>query len=106
MAPKIWGVFSVTGGESFCCDSDSSWLKSAMKGPTRGKFSSLPRCPPGSARLAKAHSPSGKRWPVVMLLVPTGFFKKDVQSRALLKRGGRRQRVPAQPGAGSSLGRA
>ena len=103
VASKIWGVSSVTGGESFCCDTDSSYLKLARKHPPQRRFSSLSRCSPGPVRLAKAHSPSGKRWWVVTVLVQAGCFTKDVQSPAPSKRGGSRQRVPAQPGACSSL---
>lgn len=62
VAPKIRDVSSVTGGERFCCDSDSSWLKPAIKRPPRQKVSSLSHCSPGSVPLAKAHGPSGKRW--------------------------------------------
>lgn len=57
MAPKIWVVSSVTGGESFCCDSDSSCLKSAIRRPPQRKLSSLSRCSPGPGRF---FSPLGR----------------------------------------------
>lgn len=72
--------------ESFCCDSDSSWLKWAIKRPSRAVLLFVPLLS-GISAVGRTHSPSGKGPWVVALLVQTGFFRKDVQSPAPLRWG-------------------